>query len=474
MQQNQQRALATRSACDRCRDQKLRCLRSQGQGDGVCVRCARAGVCCVTGAPRPLGRSRTGVNDSHKQQQGLRRPRHSVFVSVTVPQSAPRVSSSASVPGLEPDKTATEIAQELVASPPARDSDSSFGCFHEPLAADSNELSSMLLDEGVSGSDMTPDDAVIDALDLAFPDNPTALSDLVGGPNTEEFFMELEADLDELFGGGQPASKSLSALSGTDNPSFCVDTAFLRQSLPGSALEITNRLPPEPSLGPNGNTLVRLARINECIAHQLSHMGTFVIGIPPPNLVNSCVEGAADLQVNPILRAIESTSELAAIIREIITPVQDHGSSSSLNIPVVLMCLSSHIQLLQIYNSIFFHVHRFLGSLHDTIGFFENLPGFTHISGLPPMKGDLYIQIIIQVTQHNISSVERGLGLSADLCLSRQRTFSRGLLSYVDSLEPFQSIMGQSCNPSEKSGQALVTSLRIQIRNVLGILRDTS
>lgn len=463
MQQHQRRPIAKRSACDRCREHKLRCLRSQGQGDGPCVRCARAGASCVTGAPRPLGRPPISSNNTH-QQQGSRRPRHSVFVSVTAPRSAPEV-SPASVPEPEP-KTATESAQEL-ASPPTRGSGSgsgSFECFHDPLTVDS-ELCSMFFDEGVSGSE-TPD-AVVDALDLGFPNNANALSDLVGDPNPGAFTME--ADIHELHGREQPASKSLPALPGTNTLGFCVDPAFQLQSLPGSAPDIANRLP-EPSLGPS-SVLARLARLNEGVAHQLSHMDTFVLGIPPPNLIHSCVDKVVDLQVNPILRALESTSELAAIVKHIISPAQDHGSSP-LNTPVVLMCLSGHIQLLQIYNSIFFHVHRFLSGLHDILGFFENLPGFTHISGLPPIKGDLYIKIVVQVAQHNISSVERVMGLPAELCLSAQRALSKSLFGYMDLPDPFQSIMDQACNPSEKSGRALVTSLRTNIGNVLGLLRD--
>ncbi|RYP05317.1 hypothetical protein DL764_003915 [Monosporascus ibericus] len=459
MQQHQRRPIAKRSACDRCREHKLRCLRSQGQGDGPCVRCARAGASCVMGPPRPLGRPHISPNGTN-QQQGSRRPRHSVFVSVTVPRSAPEV-FPASVPEPEPE-TVTESAQEL-ASPPTPGS-GSFEGFHSPLAMDS-ELSSMFFDEEVSGSE-TPD-AVVDALDLGFPNDAAALLDLVGGPNPGAFTTE--ADLHELHGGEQPASKSPPALSGTNTLGSCVDPAFQFQSLPGSALDIANRLP-EPSLGSN-NVLARLARLNEGIAHQLSHMDTFVLGIPPPNFIHLCVDKVGDLQVNPILRVLESTSELAAIVKQIVSPIQDHGSSP-LNTPVVLMCLSGHIQLLQIFNSIFFQVHRFLSGLHDILGFFENLPGFTHISGLPPIKGDLYIKIVVQVAQHNISSVERVMGLPAELCLSAQRTSSKSLFGYVDSPDPFQSIMDQACNPSEKSGRALVASLRTSIGSVLGLLRD--
>jgi len=46
---------AKRSACERCRHQKLRCP-PRDQPTEACSRCARLGTNCVTGYPRPHGR----------------------------------------------------------------------------------------------------------------------------------------------------------------------------------------------------------------------------------------------------------------------------------------------------------------------------------------------------------------------------------------------------------------------------------
>ncbi|XWW97944.1 hypothetical protein V2A60_005940 [Cordyceps javanica] len=413
------------------------------------------------GAPRPLGRRHISRPSGTDERKGSRRPRHSVFVSVTVPGSAPEV-SPASVPAPEPRTTTTESPQES-ASRPTRGS-GSLECFHDPLPMDC-DLFNMFFDEGVPGSE-TPD-ATVHALDLRFPNDAVALSDPVGGPNPRA--ITKDADLHDLHGRERPASESLAALPSTNTPLFSADPAFHLQYLPGSAFDIANSLP-GPSLG-SGNVLARLARLNEGIADQLSRMDTFALGIPPPKLLCSCVDKVGDLQANPLLRAMESTTELTAIVDQVISPIQDHGPSP-LNTPVVLMCLSGHIQLLQVYNSIFSQVHRFLSGLYDLRGFFEDLPGFTHVSGLPPIKGDLYIKIVVQAAQHNISTVERAMGFPAAFCLAAHRTSSNSLFGYLDSPESFQSIMDQACNPSEKSGRALVTSLRTSIGNVLGLLRD--
>lgn len=56
-----------RSACDRCRKQKLRCP-SRASDAQPCARCVRAGLECITGYTRPLGRShRIPYTSVHKQ-----------------------------------------------------------------------------------------------------------------------------------------------------------------------------------------------------------------------------------------------------------------------------------------------------------------------------------------------------------------------------------------------------------------------
>lgn len=50
------RAPWKRSACDRCRFQKLRCYRDEGRSSGACNRCIKSGIKCVTGMARPTGR----------------------------------------------------------------------------------------------------------------------------------------------------------------------------------------------------------------------------------------------------------------------------------------------------------------------------------------------------------------------------------------------------------------------------------
>lgn len=63
-----------RSACDRCRSHKLRCLRDHNTGNSnvlqPCQRCLKAGVSCSTGPPLRPGRPSRAVREKRSSQYG--------------------------------------------------------------------------------------------------------------------------------------------------------------------------------------------------------------------------------------------------------------------------------------------------------------------------------------------------------------------------------------------------------------------
>lgn len=74
-----------RSACDRCRGQKLRCLREEGDF-GSCNRCRRAKVICTTSPPRLAGRpSRSMLRDGgiRKSQSVITRNDNTLLASTS-------------------------------------------------------------------------------------------------------------------------------------------------------------------------------------------------------------------------------------------------------------------------------------------------------------------------------------------------------------------------------------------------------
>ncbi|KAK4180646.1 hypothetical protein QBC36DRAFT_319775 [Triangularia setosa] len=86
---------AKRYACDRCREQKLKCPRPQSDG-GSCERCLRLGAMCVTSSGRPLGRP--PIHANHRVQGGdplydARRNRASSLRGLCIPMSTGSLST---------------------------------------------------------------------------------------------------------------------------------------------------------------------------------------------------------------------------------------------------------------------------------------------------------------------------------------------------------------------------------------------
>ncbi|KAL2047414.1 hypothetical protein N7G274_001435 [Stereocaulon virgatum] len=59
-----------RGACDRCRGQKLRCLRGDQSQDSTCVRCFKAGAICSFGTPKRAGRPSASSSFSSQERRG--------------------------------------------------------------------------------------------------------------------------------------------------------------------------------------------------------------------------------------------------------------------------------------------------------------------------------------------------------------------------------------------------------------------
>src|SRR5689334_17303823 len=69
-----------RSACDKCRSQKLKCDQSSNPNDaGKCTRCLKSKSDCITSAPRPSGRP---SRQQSRQQAKSRKSNHMAHLEV--------------------------------------------------------------------------------------------------------------------------------------------------------------------------------------------------------------------------------------------------------------------------------------------------------------------------------------------------------------------------------------------------------
>ena len=77
------RASSKRSACDRCRTQKLRCLRVEWHPADACLRCVRSGSECITTSTKRPGRPPRNPANNASRQPTIPSPRTSPSTTVT-------------------------------------------------------------------------------------------------------------------------------------------------------------------------------------------------------------------------------------------------------------------------------------------------------------------------------------------------------------------------------------------------------
>ncbi|KAF7537935.1 hypothetical protein G7054_g3292 [Neopestalotiopsis clavispora] len=140
----------------------------------------------------------------------------------------------------------------------------------------------------------------------------------------------------------------------------------------------------------------------------------------------------------------------------------------------MMQILSAHLLLLQLYDEIFSRAYKSLQTVtRHTIAAFE-APGAVSITGLPRIKGDLLIKIMVQTIQHELKRIETLLGLPRELCVdgdeSRVTNETGGGLLSTDAkmIELVKLVVGQMSDGT--TGIARATSLRLSMDKVMGYL----
>ena len=461
-----------RSACDRCRAQKLRCPQTEPQSNEPCARCARAGAVCVTGSARPLGRPRTMHQDGSKiskisSSTGSERSIRSRQPVADTPRKVPRLSTTTSN-----------------WSPPEEPPD-----LLECASSHSDRTLSWMLNEGsslFSGIHLPEEDGCIDPLCTLQQDKAIAVGmtfDQQTSNNTcKSDFQNWIPEVDPV---------------DPDYPE-CND------------LELeTNRNSSEPPDA--AEALIGLARLNESITRQLSRAKIFPWRAPPAH--GTCSQRHQGTGANGVAEVLQSTSEFINILRKIIPSsvsilsrsslanhrapslpdsgvsacpslsdgqLQDFSLTSSrtistaspLSTSTVLLLLSSYIQLLQLYDTIFRHVYDLFSETPSHV--MGLCPGQAQsqfrVMGLDSIDGHLHIKILIQVIEHHLESLETLIDLPADFRLSEPPSSSKGILSNMNLSELVQIVMTQIEECPENSGKSVVESLRSGIKRVKGLL----
>lgn len=337
------------------------------------------------------------------------------------------------------------------------------------------------------------------------PDSSNETGPYFGNPALSSAF-ETNADTECVFDPQLAASDHLFDLRPSLELSPPSQVDFDQREISGS-----HRQCPSLGLPESPNALTALSRLNEDLARQASHLDLHIWG--PVNGGQHCLDKVQKTEGNPLAELLQSTSRFVTILENLV-PLLDspnksvdgalaHPPSASqlgisnsngeeseilppstlspvhrpstdprpLTTPVVLMLLSSYIQLLQLYDAIFSRVHDSLSRVEDIRALFQEMPEF-RLAGLTSMKGPLYGKIILQIIEHHFDQLERLLGLPVEFGLSEHGPHSQGLFSTTDLSHLLDVTMTQMTGSPGTSGSLTLKSFRHHLRSLQAMLPE--
>lgn len=368
-----------RLACDRCRDQKLRCPRVNSTTE-QCARCLRARAKCVTSSARPNGRPRNPP----------------LAVADQVPDG---LDTQANMPPWSP-------CVGLDAYP---DFMGSSGCPSPSQAIPSGQS--------------------------------RAVEHRISSPTTSTFGLQLlsedyDGDPKVLEFGRNTNMADFDFLNGITDNGYSHSAGWAKQSVGGLELDEQNATSPTVA-----DPRVRLSKLSGNIVQQLGVIRSY--SWSPPHVQANCSAKGQGMDQNPLAQALRSTSELASILQQLsCEPSSDHTpheqrhpatpTSTSASTPgigdppgasTILLILATWLQLVELYDELFGHVRDTLqGMRADEIRNFRGPMGIigSRVPGLDLMQGDLSVKIMIEVIKHQVESVEDLLGLPDEYCVGRR------------------------------------------------------
>lgn len=457
--------LAKRSACDRCREHKVRCPRIE-QNSNSCTRCLRARASCVTSSARPLGRPRTVLGSSRVYDRSHSRTSPSSSGGSQSRDStlhtASSLSQTASTPSwLGADESHGLFDNSQFNNSPSDDFDGSsswqldgeYDLSDLPLAAE-QELIPGLQEQGE-----TPD-ALHNPMGSLPPVQPYPY-----GPSQQE-------DLVDPLGDNTP--NPVSNLINVD--------AYSRH--------YQFHKPPE-----TGRSIILLARLNESISRHLVDIRSQPW--QAREIRTSCAAMLQTSAVNPIVSVLQSTSDFSSLLQFLRassnssskSPSRDYDRSeppifpsqppmrteaspgiSALDIQTVLMLLAAHLQLIQLFDTIFGRTYLTLRDLsYEEIDSFLPIAGL-NIGGFPVTQGHLHVKMIFQVFEHHLQQIERNIGLPPEYRLFERQDSNQGILSNLASPVLLQAVMEQVNGTRGVSGVCHIASLKDNMQKVQGML----
>jgi hypothetical protein len=433
-----------RSACDRCRGQKVRCPQNnQSKDSEPCARCLKVGVQCVTSSSRPLGRPRiTALTERRTKSNKIGSTGPQVLGVTSTP---PRPASTTG--GLQ---TYSDFWTPSYLDP------------HLGYPLDPSNLTSLDVENPALSS--TFETNIECAIDLQLPANDDLFdlgSSMERPQHSQDEFGPLTTTKSHT--PAEPAD-TLTALSRL-NETIARQISHVDSHICGPVNPVPCYLDGLHSI--EGNPVDEMLQSTSQFVTILEILDS--LSLPPKKAIDTPM---AHLPSTANSGGPNSNSEQREKL-PFATPLSVHPPLDTLlkplSTPVVLMILSNYILLLELYDAVFSRVHDNFSRLEDICAFFQEIPE-VRVAGLSSMKVQLYAKIIIQIIEHHFDRLEHLLGLPVEFGLSEKTPHSEGLLGTADLSHLLHVAMTQITGSPGTSGKLKMKSFRHNLRRLQAML----
>lgn len=395
-----------RSACDRCRKQKLRCP-SRASDAQPCSRCIRAGAECITGYTRPLGRSHRisygSANCENLGQSHVFPIASSERLNLnTAFQDAPTSSSVTKYPNTRLKQTVSDPLMGIESSPTwfLAEFEEDGTSFHYPDALDS-------LSGGPLLSHNRQADPSCDATNI---DNNLGLSSL-----SPQYVKTSEGTCSS----GSTSGDNTPSTSSPEN-AFSRTLSRVDCDLRLSQLSVDLCRQIQRSMAADQQS----GRTQAGGDQDLTEVGT------EPQHLNGCPDTSS--QDKEFGDALCSTSEFMAIVQSRLDNIglddptsRNDAHWSSINLSCVLNLISCYLLILALFERLVLRLYeQMICNSNETPSSDsskashsagpQTLPGL-RLASFHVQQSNLQTKILIQIIEHQFEMIERSLGLPVEL-----------------------------------------------------------
>ena len=275
-------------------------------------------------------------------------------------------------------------------------------------------------------------------------------------------------------------AESLDMMYASQDSDDMLNVDFLKSS------ESPSNLAPVQPL--SATTLLR--GFGEKLERHVSAMGAFLSD--PRNLVEDCAADSMSIATdNPVAVILTCTQKLTEIIQNLTASTRPAPTSpsqftsptassvaqlESLSTETTLLILSSFLQLMKLYDSLFHDVYQNLSQVSAQTIKSIKVKAVLRIGGLSSLQ-DLPVKAyavgIVEVIQSHIQTLERCMGLPAAYCLLGEAAVSpTGIFADADRARLLHGVMAQEDVRSLKGNKSYVESIRENIKNSLALFGE--